>query len=114
VGDLDTRYTDLLESSLSDEPVRAVLGPGGPADIVSVIVGLSDFLLLFVPDLHTVVEDENVDGTALSFIGSDGLLERLDRRDDDTLETFFVHRHLDRDVREPTRHPRRLFARIVR
>jgi len=45
-----------------------VLGSSGPSDVVSVIVCLSDFLFLFVPDLHTIIKDEDVDGTTLSFV----------------------------------------------
>jgi hypothetical protein len=58
----------LLESPFTDKPLVVVLGSRGPSDIVSIIVRLSDLLLLFVPDLHTVVKDENVDGTSLTFI----------------------------------------------
>ena len=47
-----------------------VLGSSGPSDIVSVIVRLSDFLFLFVPNLHTVIKDEDVDGTTLSFVST--------------------------------------------
>lgn len=58
----------LLESTLSDESVRVVLWSSGPSDVVSIIVCLSDLLFLFVPELHTIVKDENVDGTALSLV----------------------------------------------
>ena len=45
-----------------------VLGSSGPPDIVSVIVCFSDFLFLFVPNLHTIIKDEDVDGTTLSLV----------------------------------------------
>jgi hypothetical protein len=47
-----------------------MLGSSGPSDIVSIIVGLSDLLLLFVPDLHTIIKDEDVDGTTLTFVST--------------------------------------------
>ena len=58
----------LLESTLSNETVRVVFRSSGPSDVVSVIVGLSDFLFLFIPELHTVVKDENVDRSTLSLV----------------------------------------------
>lgn len=62
----------LLESTFTDEAFVAMLRSSGPANVVSVVVGLSDLLFLFVPDLHTVVEDENVDGSTLSLVAETG------------------------------------------
>jgi hypothetical protein len=58
----------LLESTFSDKTVRVVLGSSGPSNVVSVVVGLSDLLLLFVPELHTIVKDKDVDGSTLSLV----------------------------------------------
>lgn len=62
----------LFESTFTDEAFVAMLRSSGPANVVSVVVGLSDLLFLFVPDLHTVVEDENVDGSTLSLVAEPG------------------------------------------
>jgi hypothetical protein len=69
----------LLESTFTDKALVVVLGSRGPSDIVSIIVRLSDLLLLFVPDLHTVVKDENVDGPSLTFIPGVSAIRRRGR-----------------------------------
>lgn len=66
------RDTDLLESTFSDEAFGVMLGPSGPPNIVSVIVRLSDLLFLLVPNLHTVVKDEDIDRSTLSFVPGHG------------------------------------------
>lgn len=91
-----------------------MLWPGRPPNVVSVIVRLSDILLLLVPNLHPVVKHHDVDAPALTLIRRNSLLERLDRGDNHTLETLLVDGHLDSDVRERGGHSDRRLARVVR
>jgi hypothetical protein len=62
-----------------------VLGSSSPSNIVSVIVCLSDFLFLFVPNLHTIIKDKDVNGTTLSFVPVHQQLHILE-----VLETYVV------------------------
>jgi hypothetical protein len=58
----------LLESTFSDKALVIVLWSSSPSDVVSVVVCFSDFLFFFVPDLHTIVKDKDIDGTTLALV----------------------------------------------
>ena len=109
----DKDRTYLLELSLPHEPILAMLRTCGPTDrVVSIEFNTSPSLVL-VNDLETVIVDEHVRGTALEFIGGDGLFDRLDCGRNDRVQTFLVHRALHSDVRQSTvPDPRRSLCRV--
>jgi hypothetical protein len=82
------------------EAILAVLRPCDPADGVPVVVGLADLGIGLGPELHAVLADEDRDGATLALVRRDRLLERLDRRHDDRLESLLVngHRHLPEEI----------------
>lgn len=55
-------FTDFFQSASSDRPILPMFGPGGPTNVVALIVSFSVLILLvFIPQLHTVIKHEYVD-----------------------------------------------------
>lgn len=76
-----------------------VFWPSDPSDPVLFVVLSSRLRICFRKQLHTVVVDEDVGGTALHLVGSNRRFERLHRRVDDGVEALLVNRTLNGHVR---------------
>lgn len=88
----------LLELSLTDETLGAVLGTGGPPDVVVGVEVDTGVALVLVDQLQTIVVEQHVAGATLKFVGRHGSFARLDGGSNDTLQTLLVHGALDSDV----------------
>ncbi|KAI6755717.1 hypothetical protein HG531_004823 [Fusarium graminearum] len=70
----------------------------GVTDTVFAVISLASLSEIVLDDLHAIVVDENRGSTALLLVILNGSHNTDHRGNDDTLETFLVHRHLDGDV----------------
>ena len=96
----------LLELATTKEHCLAIfkirLGVMGracyPSDVVFVIEIAACLGFFIADELHTIVVDKDVGGTALHLVGADCLFDGDYRRLDNSRETFFVYGHLEGDM----------------
>ncbi|CRK15930.1 hypothetical protein BN1708_011614 [Verticillium longisporum] len=90
----------LLKLAATDEAILAMLRACDPADAVVGVELDARAALLVGEKLQTVIVDEHVGRATLQFICGHGLLDGLDRGNDDTGQTLLVYRTLDGNMRQ--------------